>query len=255
MHKPLLSIFALIILGVSSCTDKSSTNNPSDDRSIEIIDRSIRAMGGSILDHAEITFDFRDQSLSYYNDDGNYRYTRVFPDTAGRKITDTLTNRDFFRYIDGQKLKLSAERKASLQGGVNSIVYFAFLPYKLHDPGVIKEYVGQVTIKGTSYDKIKVRFHNPEDIAAHTDIYFYYFDPEDASLDYFAYKFLEDGGGIRFRVAYNERTIDGLTIRDYVNYMAEIDSVNFSQIEDSYNNDELKELSRIELRNVRVKEL
>ena len=255
MLKSVLPAVTLILFGFSACTDKVSSKNGSDDRSSEIIDQAIQAMGGDILDQAEITFDFRDQTLSYYADKGNYRYTRVFTDKAGQIVTDTLTNHDFIRYTDGKRLDLSDERKSTLQGGVNSIIYFAFLPFKLNDPSAINEYVSRVAIQGKTYEKIKVSFHNEQGNAAHNDVYYYYFDPEDLSLDYFAYKFQEDGGGIRFRSGYNERSVDGLTIRDYINYMADPDSVEFSTIEKFYNQDQLQELSRIELRNVEVKDL
>lgn len=255
MLQSIFPAIMLIMAGMSSCTNQSTTEKGAFDSSIEIIDQAISAMGGNILDHAEINFDFRDQSLSYYNNNGQYRYTRVFPDTAGRTVTDTLTNEDFIRYIDGQKLELSDDRKETLQGGVNSIIYFAFLPYRLNDPSVISEYIDEVTIKGQSYDKIKVSFHNPEGDAAHNDVYYYYFDTGDADLEYLAYEFFEDGGGIRFRSAYNKRVIEGITIRDYINYGADPEVVDYSKIEEYYNNDELRELSRIELRNIEVKNL
>lgn len=226
-----------------------------DNQANEIVANAIEAMGGHQLDHAEVTFDFRDQSLSYYNKDGQFQYTRTFPDTAGLIIRDTLTNADFIRYKDGQKLDLSSEEKEALKGGVNSIIYFAFLPYRLQDAAVIKEYVDQVNIKGKPYEKIRVSFEQEGGGTDHDDVYYYYFDPEDYSLDYLAYDFHVNDGGIRFRSSYNERTADGLTVRDYINYMANPDSVDYSRIEQYYNEDELEELSRVELKNVKVEQL
>ena len=249
MQKWVLLLWGLIV--IFGCDDKDQ-RTPGTDQGQEIVDHSIDWLGGNILDRAEISFDFRDQSLTYFNDHGSFRYTRVFPDTAGNTITDTLTNQDFIRYRNNQKLNLTEAQKTSLKAGVNSIIYFAFLPYKLNDPGVRKEYIGQVTIDERMYEKVKVSFPENEGTDAHNDLYYYYFDADDYSLDYLAYDFEENGGGIRFRSAYNVRKIDGLVIQDYINYMADPDSVNFAQIETYYNNEQLQELSRIELKNIEV---
>lgn len=254
MHKWIVPLWSLMWMLLVACGDEDQAK-PHADRSQEIVDQSIKWIGGQLLDRAEISFDFRDQSLTYFNDQGSFRYTRVFPDTAGNTITDTLTNRDFTRYRNSQKLELTEAEKSTLKGGVNSIIYFAFLPYKLNDPGVHKEYIGQVTIDERKYEKIRITFPENQGADAHTDIYYYYFDPEDYSLDYLAYDFEENGGGIRFRSAYNVRNIDGLTVQDYINYMADPDSINFSEIETYYNNDRLEELSRVELKNIRVNPL
>ncbi len=256
MNKIYFAGMLFVILGLFSCGDNDAKQSLSqDDRANEIITNSIRAMGGDILDHAEITFDFRDQSLSYYNNKGKYQFTRKFTDTAGLIIKDTLTNEDFIRYKDGKKLDLSSQEKSALQEGVNSIIYFAFLPYRLNDPAVIKEYIDQVSIKGKAYEKVKVTFQQHGGGADHNDVYYYYFDPEDYILDYLSYDFHVNDGGIRFRSGYNERTVKGVIIRDYINYMVDPDSVDYSRIEDYYNDDQMKELSRIELKNINVRDL
>jgi len=256
MNKIYFTVIVIFIFGVFSCSGSGDKKSLSvDDRAQQIITNSIHSMGGDILDHAEITFDFRDQSLSYYNNKGVFRYTRIFRDTANHIITDTLTNEDFIRYKDGEKLNLTPQEKSALKGGVNSIIYFAFLPYRLNDQAVIKGYIGQVTIKGQPYEKIKVTFHQDGGGADHNDVYYYYFDPEDYSLDYLSYDFHVNDGGIRFRSSYNERTVNGVTVRDYINYMIDPDSVDYSRIEDYYNNDQMQELSRIELKNIKVQDL
>ena len=39
-------------------------------------------------------------------------------------------------------------------------------------------------------------------------------------MNYLAYEYLTDAGGIRFRVAINRRTIEGVVFQDYENYKA-----------------------------------
>ena len=61
-------------------------------------------------------------------------------------------------------------------------------------------------------------------------------------------------GGMRFRVAFNQRTINGVRIQDYRNLQPRImDGVNFDQIENAFEKGELEELSLIELKNVKIK--
>lgn len=246
----LISSFLLIVACNNTPQQQSISKN--DGPAESIVAKAMEAMGGHKLDHAEVTFDFRDQSLSYYNKEGQFRYTRSFTDTSGLAIEDTLTNQDFTRYKDGQKLDLTAKEKETLKGGVNSIIYFAFLPYRLQDQAVVKEYIDQVNIKGKIYEKIKVSFQEEGGGTDHSDVYYYYFDTDDYSLDYLAYDFHVNDGGIRFRSGYNERTVQGITVRDYINYMVDPDSVDYSLIEQYFNDDQLNELSRIELKNVKV---
>ena len=103
---------------------------------------------------------------------------------------------------------------------VNSVHYFANLPYGLNDPAVNKEFLGEVAIKDKEYYKIKVTFDQKGGGKDYEDIYLYWFNKETFKPDYLAYKFYVDGGGIRFRVAYNERYLGGIRFVDYENYEA-----------------------------------
>ncbi len=73
-------------------------------------------------------------------------------------------------------------------------------------------------------------------------------------MDYLAYKYFTGKGGMRFREAYNQRTVNGVTIQDYRNLQPKIkDGVPFGQIEKAFENGKLEELSIIELKNVKIK--
>ena len=75
-------------------------------------------------------------------------------------------------------------------------------------------------IKGRSYQKIGVHFTSENGGIDYHDTFRYWFDKEIKTLDYLAYKYLTDAGGIRFRVAINRRTIEGVVFQDYENYKA-----------------------------------
>ena len=86
----------------------------------------------------------------------------------------------------------------------------------------------------------------------YNDIFIYWFDKEDFSMDYLAYQYFTEGGGIRFREAINVREIEGITFQDYVNYKPDSDSIKLVGIDQVFENGNLIEISRIELENVKV---
>lgn len=252
LHKTSIFILSLFTFSCFSDHETQSKTSNKDSKATQIIEKALKTTNVGVLNNSRINFEFRDQKISYKNKDGNYIYTRTFPDTSGHQIIDTLTNNDFRRYKNDAKLSLSPKEKDNLSGGINSIIYFAFLPYRLQDPAVNYQYSGEVTIKDKDYHKIKVAFSEEGGGEDHDDIFFYYFDVDNYALHYLAYQYHTDGGGIRFRSAYNQRTVRGVFVQDYINYKADPSSTDFESIEKYYNSGELQELSRIELRNIEV---
>ncbi|GAA5222397.1 hypothetical protein GCM10025777_30280 [Membranihabitans marinus] len=209
-------------------------------------------MNGSLLDRAHISFEFRGQQIQYHNDNGTFEYIRNFQDTSANLILDSLNNEGFSRYMNNEKLNLTSEEETSLAGGINSIIYFAFLPYALTDPAVNSSYIGEVNIKNKTYHKVQITFDQEGGGEDHDDVFLYFFDIEDYSLDYLAYSYHVHGGGIRFRAGYNERNANGLIYRDYINYKADPNTIDFDMIEEAYENGHLEELSKIEIENLTI---
>lgn len=234
-------LFTLLI----SCTKTPSAQ--------EIVDRAIQASGTDKLNHAEATFIFRDKTYEYERKEGNYVYTRIQQDTNGVIIKDVLTNDGLTRYIADTVAMITEERQKAYSNSVNSVMYFAFLPLWLNDEAVIKNYEGIETLKGKDYYKIKVTFEEEKGGKDFEDVFYYWFDVEDYSMDYLAYKYLTDGGGMRFREAYNSRQIKGITIQDYRNLKPKTKgSIPFEKIGETYNNGALVELSTIDLQEMKI---
>ena len=72
-------------------------------------------------------------------------------------------------------------------------------------------------------------------------------------LDYLAYSYRVNGGGMRFREATNERVVNGVRFVDYNNYKAKNASTKLENLDKAFENSELKKLSEINLENVQVK--
>jgi hypothetical protein len=220
----------------------------------EIVDRSIEAHGGNIFDHVHIEFDFRNRHYTSHRQEGLFTYTREFNDTSGR-VKDVLTNDSFHREIDGDRAKITEERAKAFTNSVNSVIYFALLPYGLNDPAVVKKYVKETEIKGKKYHLINVTFLQEGGGKDHEDVFLYWIDKDSHTMDYFAYSYESDGGGVRFREGINKRRIGGILFQDYINYEPRDSTISLDDMERLYKDGQLKKLSEIVHEEIKVKSL
>ena len=127
------------------------------------------------------------------------------------------------------------------------------MPYGLNDESVNKTYLEKVIIKNQEYHKIKVTFSKNGGGEDHEDVFVYYVNTKLNKVDYFSYLYYVDGGGIRFREAYNERYVNGLRFVDYKNFKPEKEDADLYTLDSLYKINELKLISKIELENISVK--
>lgn len=223
----------------------------------KIIDSAIEKAGGERFEKAEIHFQFRDISYSSRREGGRFRFTRTLTDSVG-EATDILTNEGMQRFRGGQEDPIHDTLKIKYANSVNSVQYFLQLPYGLNDPAVQKELLGQDTINGETYYEIQVTFKEEEGGADHEDEYLYWIHKEDFTVDYLAYRFYVDEGGIRFREAYNPRKIKGLRFVDYENYKYGEGwrELNLQELDDLFEAGKLPHVSTIEtdIQSVRILE-
>lgn len=235
--KNLLSfVFALLV--VSCSTPKKNAH--------EIIENSIQYHGGSAYDTLDVEYSFRDKNYSLNHNEGQFTYKRIFNDSIGNNILDVLNNEGFYREINGEQVELSAIDSAAYANSVNSVHYFALLPYGLNGSAVISEKLANTLIKGKEYYTIKITFQQEGGGTDFEDKFVYWFNIKDYSMDYMAYSYHTEGGGTRFREAYNSRKINGVVFQDYNNYEADKDAT-LSNLPGKYEAEQLKLLSKIDL--------
>lgn len=239
----ILHLLAALSLLAMSCSSKKDPQG--------IIDRSIEAHGGNRIAQSHIQFDFRNRHYSFYKTNGLFKYTREFTDTLG-KVSDVLTNSGLVRFINGDTAKISIEKKAAYSNSVNSVIYFALLPYGLNDPAVRKTYFGETSIKNQSYYRIKITFDQSGGGDDHEDVFLYWINKDHFTVDYFAYSYHTDGGGIRFREAINRRTVMGVLFQDYINYKPKSELIPLDDLETLFLANKLERLSEINLENIVV---
>ena len=83
-------------------------------------------------------------------------------------------------------------------------------------------------------------------------MYYYWIHTESYKVEFLAYSFLVDGGGVRFREACNERYVNGIRFVDYRNFKPTSKSVELSELPELFETDQLSLVSKIELKNVKV---
>ncbi|MFZ5971607.1 MAG: DUF6503 family protein [Bacteroidota bacterium] len=237
-------IFYLLIFSLAGC---GVGNNPQ-----KIVDKAIEVHGGELFLNSTVEFDFRDRHYVAFRNGGTYRYERIWRDSTG-SYRDVLSNDGFYREVEGAKVDLPDSMAAKYTRSVNSVVYFALLPYGLNDAAVRKKWLGETTLKDQPYYKIEVTFAEEGGGEDHTDVFHYWIHQEKFTVDYLAYLYHTDGGGIRFREAINPRNINGMLLQDYINYEPPSKSASLDEMEELFRQGSLKELSRIALENISVK--
>lgn len=246
-------IYSIILCTLFSCSSSkvnSSLKNKTQHKADTLIEKSIQAHGGALYENAAYTFTFRKKRYHFKNRPNGYTYGVEF-DKDSQKIKDQLVDGSFTRSINGKSSALSEKDSKRYSNSLNSVIYFATLPYKLNDPAVHASYIGITEIKGTVYEEIEIRFSEDNGGDDHDDTYHYWINQVTNTIDYLAYNFHVNDGGVRFRSAYNPRTVSGIRFQDFVNYKAPKETP-LKDLPEMYEAGKLVELSRIETENVCV---
>ena len=238
-------VFILFLAAISIISSCSNSRDPQ-----QIIDKSISFYQMDKLKNSSLEFTFRDVKFKIMQNEGKFRYERNFSDSTGI-VQDILDNQGFKRTLNGKELNLDAKDVSKYSQSLNAVVYFLYLPLKLNDASVIKKYIDEVKIKDKSYHKLEISFDQKEGGADHNDVYYYWFDVSDYSMDHFAYS----AGGNRFREVIKTHNVDGVIFQDYINYQMPLnDSITtISKYDSLFTAGKLRELSRIEFKDMRLK--
>lgn len=237
--------FCIATILITSCN--SNLTDPQ-----KIIDKTIAASGGEKYFDAIIEFDFRDRHYVSTRKGGLYTYERITKDSLNT-THDFLSNDGFRREVNGVAVEVVDSMKVKYTSSVNSVVYFALLPYGLNDASVKKEFLGETQLEGKDQYMVEISFGEEGGGEDFEDVFIYWINKKDFTIDFMAYSYNE-GKGIeyRFRKAYNPRKINGITFFDYINYQPTTDT-KITELETLYKKGELKELSKIDLLNIEVK--
>lgn len=240
--------YILLFLSFLLCINCKQEKQPSAN---EIIDNAIANACGINCESVEISFNFRGKTYKSIKKGSSFQYERITNDSLG--ITrDVLTNNGFNRYLNDSLQILNDSIAQLYTNSVNSVHYFAQLPYGLNAPAAIKKWVGDTVIKNTAYHKISVRFKQEGGGVDFEDEFMYWIDKETFAVDFLAYSYQVEGGGIRFREAFNPRVINGVRFVDYKNYKTDDLKTPLEQLDKLFIEQKLKLLSKIEITEIEV---
>ena len=210
--------FTLALLGLlllAAChTGPSYTSD-------EWVDQSIQAHGLDQWNGQIIAFDFRDHHYTLWRQNGQYEYTRFKVD--GKKATlDRLNSAgDFSRTINDLAVNVPDSLQVKYSESINSVGYFFALPLPLKDKAVIKENGALITIGGKQYQTLNIRFNQEGGGTDFEDEFRYWINTETLLVDFLAYQYATDGGGVRFREATARTEASGMVFQNYKNFKPE----------------------------------
>ena len=235
-------VFALL----SGCKTESDTTL----QARQVVDSAIARAGGQGFRTNQIAFEFRKRTYESYLEDGQRVLARMTATDSG--VIRDLRKGDYFeRRWKDSLLAVTDSTARKWSNSVNSVHYFAYLPYGLNDAAVNKELIGKVRIGEKEYYKVKVSFDRQGGGEDFEDVFIYWFDIETFKMDFLAYEFHTNGGGLRFREGYDEREVGGLKFQDYINYKPS-GKASLTDLDSLFVKGELQELSRIELKKIQV---
>lgn len=245
MKSPFVLAFLLFVF--FSCEKPSKSNDP---KAKEIVEACVNAHGGNSYEKFDISFDFRKYRYRISQEGEKFRYERTTTDSLKNVIVDVLDNTLFERKINGVKQTLSAKDESKYRESTNSIAYFVLLPYKLLDKAVNLEWIGTTEIEGQKYDKIKVWFDVEGGGKDHDDVFCYWINQKNKTLDYLAY----DNDGPRFRKATKRETVGGIVFQDYDNYELSDTTLKVFEYDAQFSAGKAKLLSKIEQANYKMEQ-
>lgn len=216
----------------------------------QIIDKAIEVSNTDKVANATISFDFRDRSYKAVRDNGLYSLERITKKNDSLTI-DILSNSGFKRYINNELVQVADSMAVKYSESVNSVHYFAVLPYGLNDAAVNKKLLDNSTIKGKEYYKVQITFDREGGGVDYEDVFVYWIHTKEFAIDYLAYKFHVDGGGLRFREVTSENRAEGIRFVNYNNYKP-INDTRVSDLDIAFENNSLKLVSEIILKNIQV---
>jgi hypothetical protein len=250
-HLVTLCILATLLL---SCNKKRDTNEAGIkndttatgkqlSKADSIVDRAIEAHGGKLYDNADYSFVFRGTKYRFQNNETTYAYSSEIQ-KGDSLIKNVMTPDKFERSINSNLQALNKEKTSQYSEALNSVIYFAMLPYKLQDASVNRKFIEETTIKDKQYDVVGVTFGQDGGGRDFDDEFHYWINKQTHKIDYIAYNYRTNNGGVRFRTAFNTRVIDGITFQDYINYEAPLETP-LKDLPILYEQGKLKEVSQI----------
>lgn len=249
---PVSALVVLLAFSAGGCTSETPRTPPPEGTPERVVHDAIEAHGGDRFHELQLEFEFRGTPFHVLYDEGRFAFERRTTDAEGRTVVERMDNDATTRTVDGAPVTLLPQERAALETAVNSVVYFALLPWRLQDPAVRLRDLGAAELEGEPYRKIEVTFEPDGGGRDWEDQFVYWFHRDTHMLDFMAYRYHTGEGGSRFRRAVNRREVQGIVVQDYENFAAEEDLDDVAAYDDLHRTGRLRLVSMVELEAVRI---
>ena len=195
----------------------------------QLITQMQEAVGGwdklYALGDVEFTYDYhspqqdlRDLSTERYIFEGEHSWAKysthqinVLPDQTGEVIQSLVHNQ---ATISHQGKLLKDPQVLGATGFLRRANYFWFVMFfKLNDPGTIHEYLGEESVQGTPYHKVRVTYNSDKTGKAQNDGYVLYIHPETHLVDQFYFSLPAMGmNDIAIKMEVEYQTLEGVKL-------------------------------------------
>ena len=237
-------VLLLVVLSIGSCKKNQKLSAE------DWVNASIKSHRMDDFNNKKVAFSFREFNYTQNKDAQGIIYTRSKKQST-EQIDVLHSKNGFSRTLNNEPVILSDSLASVYSESVNSVLYFFRLPFSLKDTGAVKTALNSEQIKNRLYQKIDVTFTAGNGGVDYQDTFRYWIDKETKKLDYLAYQYHSDGGGIRFRAVVNRRTIGGVVFQDYENYKAPKNS-SLDELTDLYKKEKLELISMIINDSIRI---
>ncbi len=256
MNRPSLKFSAALAIFVISGTSAAAPAEKV--QRLDIVDRAIELHGGELYEHSTTALTICSKSgcfdLQVRIDGERFEYV-VETAVKGSNRKVRVTNETTERWNNGSSILLEGDDIQRARDFANARVYFPFLPYRLNDPSVFKQDLGLERWGDRDLAKVKVTFQAGSSTDA-SDEYLYWFDPETARLEQFAYSFGSgEKAGVRFRRLFNYRRVGGILFTDQENLGAEAPGIQVDAVTPEFVEEGMRQVSTVELSDIRVEPL
>ncbi|MGW8122078.1 DUF6503 family protein [Roseivirga echinicomitans] len=232
------------VMACSSC----SVNEPT---AQQILNAAIQKHGYKPGEALEVEFDFRGDHFNARISDKGDVYKRISHENEN-ELEDIVTTNTYIRRVNRKEVRIKNDSLSKIYAAdTRSVVYFALLPNAINREVINKRLMPSISIKGEPYFKVEVTYGRNGGGNNFENIFVYWINQNTHAIDYLAYSYYINGGGVRFREAYNQREVDGVLFQDYINYTIDSDFP-AHELDYAFQTNQLREISRINLENIQV---
>ena len=170
-----MKILLIILISVVlfSCKEVAKVDKIQSLTAEQIIDEAIDNSCQENCERAQIAFTFRDRTYKSTWNKGKYQLERTKID-GKNTIQDVISNEGLKRYINEIETIVNDTMITRISDGVNSVHYFAQLPFGLNNQAVQKKLIGEDSINNNNYYEIEVTFKEEGGGTDFDDVFVYW---------------------------------------------------------------------------------